>query len=82
MLYQYHAEECNERRGPSPQLSARATQLQQTSQRWRAVGDAVSDLTDPRLEPCTYRAIVMSLTTTLTAWFHIVIHTYNVNNVL
>ena len=29
---------------------------EETSQRWRVIGDIVSDLTGPRIEPKTYRA--------------------------
>ena len=35
----YYTDACNEWRSPSPRLSAWATQLRKTSQRWRAVGD-------------------------------------------
>ena len=45
-------------RGPSPRHCARATQLlsKKMSQRWRAVGNTVSDLTGPRFEPQTSRS--------------------------
>ena len=46
-------------RGPSPRQCARATQLrtfEEMSQRWRAVGSTVSDLTGPRFEPQTSRS--------------------------
>ena len=52
----YYAEACNEWREPSPRLSAWATHSEETSQRWRAVGDTVSDLTDPGIEPKILRA--------------------------
>ena len=43
-------------RGPSPCHCAQATQLrafEEVSQRWRAVGNTVFDLTGPRFEPQT-----------------------------
>ena len=43
-------------RGPSPPHCARATQLLSMSQRWRAVGNTVSDLTGPRFKPQTSRS--------------------------
>ena len=46
-------------RGPSPRHCARATQLrtfEEMSQRWRVVGNTVSDLTGPRFEPQTSRS--------------------------
>ena len=46
-------------RGPSPRHCARATQLQtfeEILQRFRAVGNTVSDLTGPRFEPQPYRS--------------------------
>ena len=50
----YYAEAYNERRGQTFHLSACATQLRRTSQRWRAVGNTVSNLTDPGIEPQSY----------------------------
>ena len=36
---------------------------EETSQRWRVVGDTVYDLTGPGLEPRTFAPIEMSITT-------------------
>ena len=51
----YYAEACNELRGPSPRLSAWATQLRRivatVASRWRQC----DDLTDPGIEPQTSR---------------------------
>ena len=38
---------------PSPRLSARQHSSEETSQRWRAVGDTVSDWIGPGIEPLT-----------------------------
>ena len=46
----YCAEACNDWRGLPPWLSARATLPEETSQRWRAVGDTESDLAGPGTE--------------------------------
>ena len=46
----YYAESCNERRDPSPRLSAWATQKR------RSGGKIMSDLTSPVIEPQTSRA--------------------------
>ena len=58
---------CNELRGPSPWLSAWATQLRRNvaavASRWRHC----ADLTGPGIEPQTYRTESVRLTTELTA---------------
>ena len=51
----HSAKACNEWRGPFLPFSARATQLQRTSQRWRVDGDIVSDLTSLGIELETSR---------------------------
>ena len=58
----YDAEARNERRGPSPRLSAWATQLQKkTSKRW--CGRHCADLTRPVVEPQTFRTDSVPLVT-------------------
>ena len=63
----YYAEACNELRGPSPRLSAWATQLQRNvatvASRWRHC----ADLTGPGIEPQTSRTDSVRLATELTA---------------
>ena len=63
----YYAEACNEWRGPSPRLSAWATQLRKNvvavASRWRHC----ADLTGPDIEPQTYRTESVRLATELTA---------------
>ena len=63
----YYAEACNEWRDPSPQFSARATQLlrnvAKVASRW---GHCV-DLTGPGIEPQTSRNDGVRLATELTA---------------
>ena len=63
----YYAEACNELRGPSPRLSARATQLRRNvatvASRWRHC----VDLTGPGIEPQTSRTDSVRLATELTA---------------
>ena len=52
----YYAEACNEFAGPifaSLRLGNTAP-FEEMLQRWRAVGNTVSDLTSPRFEPQTY----------------------------
>ena len=70
----YYAEACNELRGPSPRLSAWATQLRRNvatvASRWRHC----VDLTGPGIEPQTSRTDSVRLATELTAglyqcWF-------------
>ena len=53
-----YAEACNELAGPiSASLRPGNTApFEETSQRWRAVGNTVSDLTGPRFEPQTSRS--------------------------
>ena len=54
----YYAETCNELAGPisaSLRPGSRAP-FEEMSQRWRAVGSTVSDLTGPRFEPQTSRS--------------------------
>ena len=54
----YYAEACNEFAGPiSASLRPGNTApFEEMSQRWRAVGNTVSDLTGPRFEPRTSRS--------------------------
>ena len=63
----YYAEACNELRGPSPRLSAWATQLRRNvatvASRWRRC----VDLTGPVIEPQTSRTDSVRLATELTA---------------
>ena len=63
----YYAETCNELRGPSPRLSAWATQLRRNvatvASRWRRC----ADLTGPRIEPQTSRTDSLRFATELTA---------------
>ena len=49
----YYAKVCNEFAGPISELlcSGNAASFEEMSQRWRAVGNTVSDLTGPRFEP-------------------------------
>ena len=65
----YYAEACDELRGPSPRLSAWATQLRRNvatvASRWRHW----VDLTGPGIEPQTSRTDSVSLATELTAGF-------------
>ena len=65
----YYAEACNELRGPSPRLSAWATQLRRNAaavaSRWRHC----ADLTRPGIEPQTSRTDSVRLATELTAGF-------------
>ena len=42
---------------------------EETSQRWRAFGDAVSDLTDPRIKPQTTRTESNVLSTELSGLY-------------
>ena len=68
----YCAEACNELRGPSPRLSAWATQLRRNvatvASRWRHC----VDLTGPGIEPQTSRTDSMRVTTELTAGLEII----------
>ena len=63
----YYAEACNELRGPSPRLSAWATQLRRNvatvASRWRHC----VDLTGPGIETQTSRTDSVRLATELTA---------------
>ena len=63
----YYAEACNELRGPSPRLSAWATQLRRNvatvASRWRHC----ADLTGPGIEPQTSRTESERFATELTA---------------
>ena len=63
----YYAEACNELRGPSPRLSAWATQLRRNvatvASRWRHC----ADLTGPGIEPQTSRTDSVRFATELTA---------------
>ena len=54
----YYAEACNELAGPiSASLRPGNTApFEEMSQRWRAVGNTVSDLTGLRFEPQTFRS--------------------------
>ena len=47
-------------------LASRQCSFEETSQRWRAIGDSVSDLISPGIEPYTSRTDSMCLTTKLT----------------
>ena len=50
-------EACYQWRGPSSRLSARAGgqhDSEETSHRWRAIGDTVFNLTGPGIEPLTF----------------------------
>ena len=58
----YYLEAFNEWRGPAPRLSAWTSQLRRKSKRWRAVGDAVSDLTSPVINLLPPPPIAMALT--------------------
>ena len=51
----YYAEACNKWRVLLCDLAPGQNSFKEASQRWRAVGDAVSDLNDPRFEPLTSR---------------------------
>ena len=63
----YYAEVCDELRGPSPRLSAKATQLRRNvatvANRWRHC----VDLTGPGIEPQTSRTDSVRFATELTA---------------
>ena len=63
----YYAEACNELRGPSPRLSAWATQLRSNvatvASRWRYC----VAFTSPGIEPLTSRTVSVRLATELTA---------------
>ena len=63
----YYAKACNELRGPSPRLSAWATQLRRivatVASRWRHC----ADLTGPGIEAQTSRIVSVRLATELTA---------------
>ena len=47
----YYAEACNSDGAHLRDLVSGRHSFEETSQRWRAVGDAVSDLTAPGIEP-------------------------------
>ena len=72
----YYAEACNELRGPSPRLSAWATQLRRNvatmASRWRRC----ADLTGPGIEPRTSRTDSVRLATELTAGFLCLLTTF------
>ena len=77
----YYAEACNELRGPSPRLSAWATQLRRNvttvASRWRhCVG-----LTAPGIEPQTYRTDSVRLATDLTAGQYVCFKTLMKNGI-
>ena len=57
MLADY-AEACNKFAEPIPTLllPGNTAPFEKMSQRWRAVGNIVSDLTSPRFEPRTFRS--------------------------
>ena len=73
----YYAEACNELRGPSPRLSAWATQLRRSvatvASRWRHC----VDLTGPGIELQTSRTDSVLLATELTAGLEWVINQQN-----
>ena len=54
----YYAESCNEFAGPISALlrPGNTVPFEEMSQQWQAIGNTVSDLTDPRFEPQTYRS--------------------------
>ena len=62
----YHAEACKEWRDPSPWVAPRQNSCEETSQRWQTVSGTVSNVTNPEIEPQTYRADSESSTTALT----------------
>ena len=68
-LIRQYVEACNELRGPSPRLSARATQLQRNvgavASRWRHSANS----TDQGVESQTYRTDSVCLTTELTVQY-------------
>ena len=73
-LYSPHyAEACNELRGPSPRLSAWATQLRRNvatvASRWRHC----ADLTGPGIEPQTSRTESVRFATELTAGYTLIL---------
>ena len=49
----YHAEVCNEWRAHLRSLASGQHSSEETSQRWRAIGDTMSDLTGSGIEPQT-----------------------------
>ena len=63
---QYYAEACNEWRGPSPQLSAWATQLRSNDAAVASLWRLRADLTGPGIEPQTYRTDSVRTTADLT----------------
>ena len=66
LYLRYHAEACNEWRGPSPRRSAWAAQLRKDVAMVRAVGDTVSDSSNSRFKPKTFRTDSNVLSTELT----------------
>ena len=70
----YYAKACNELRGPSPRLSAWATQLRRNvatmANRWRHC----VDLTGPGIEPQTSRTDSVRLATELMAGYFILLN--------
>ena len=70
----YYAEACNEWRGPSPRLSAWATQLRRNvatvASRWRHC----ADLTGPGIEPLTSRTDSVRLAFELIGWSFCINH--------
>ena len=68
----YYAEACNELRGPSPRLSAWATQLRRIVATVASCWRYCDDLTDPGIEPQTSRTDSVRLATELTAGFPLV----------
>ena len=66
----YYAESCNKLARPisAPLLPGNAASFKEMFQRWRAVGNTVSNLTGPRFEPHTSRFRDERVTTRTTGW--------------
>ena len=70
-LYSPHyAEACNELRGPSPRLSAWATQLRRNVATVASRWGLCVDLTGPGIEPQTSRTVSVRFATELTAGYY------------
>ena len=67
----YYAEACNEWRGPSPRLSAWATQLRRNVATVASPWRHCADLTGPGIEPQTSRTESVRLATELKAFLRI-----------
>ena len=62
---------CSEWWDPSLRLSVWERSSEETSQRWRAVGDIASELTGPGIKPRPPAPMAMSVTTTLFVKFYV-----------